>query len=235
MSVTIVRACRQLLNLDNIEAIIDGTGFSNTNPSHYYAKRVDGISVKNYTKTVFLTDNKTKLVLGIKTHSDHTNETTDFVPLVTELKKCLSTVLADKMYDSLTNRQYCWQNGIAVHIPLREWKQFRAKYGFKPHYKKHRRIAAERFNQDKYRYRVLVESVHSAIKRTLGSFVRAKRSNNQQKQVVLKTIAYNIEIIGRRIKIWLYINNQGFLHSQKHAKLIIIQGTIVQKQNLGGK
>ena len=63
-----VRACGKLLNLKDVEASIDGTGFSNTNPSHHYLKRVDGAKVKNYTKTLFLTDNKTKLILNVKTH-----------------------------------------------------------------------------------------------------------------------------------------------------------------------
>ena len=49
----LVKACRKLLNLKDVEASIDGTGFSNTNPSHYYCKRIDGVEVKNYTKTVF--------------------------------------------------------------------------------------------------------------------------------------------------------------------------------------
>jgi len=102
-----VRACRKLLNLKDVVASIDGTGFSNTNPSHYYSKRVDGVSVKNLTKTVFLADNKSKLVLNVRTHSDRASETLDFIPLVRELKKTLKCILADKAYDSFKNRKYC--------------------------------------------------------------------------------------------------------------------------------
>ena len=49
-----VRACHKLLSLKDVEASVDGTGFSNTNPSHYYMKRVDGKKARNYTKTMFL-------------------------------------------------------------------------------------------------------------------------------------------------------------------------------------
>ena len=202
-----VRACRKLLNLRDVTASLDGTGFSNTNPSHYYTKRVDGVKAKNYTKTVFLADNKTKLILNIRTRSDHRSETLDFIPLVRELKNTLSCILADKAYDSKANRRYCWNNSIEVHIPVREWKQHRQGYGHKPFLKsKHRKKAAKLFNKNKYNYRALIESVNSAIKRTLGSYVNSRRASNQQKQVTIKTIAYNLEVIGRAIKLWLFIN-----------------------------
>ncbi|MFH1391017.1 MAG: IS5 family transposase [Candidatus Diapherotrites archaeon] len=201
-----VRACRKLLNLKDVTGSVDGTGFSNTNPSHHYLKRIDGVRVKNYTKTVFLTDNKTKLILNVRTHSDHRSETLDFIPLVRELKNCLSCILADKGYDSKANRRYCWDNGIEVHIPVREWKQHRQGFGLKPFLKsKYRKKAAKLFDKNKYNYRSLIESVNSAIKRTLGSYVCSRRADNQQKQVTIKAIAYNLEQIGRTIKLWLFI------------------------------
>jgi len=201
-----VRACRKLLNLKDIEASIDGTGFSNTNPSHHYMKRVDGVKVKNFTKTVFLADNKTKLVLNIKTHSDKTHETKDFIPLVKELKSVLSCILGDKGYDSMQNRKYCWDNGIEVHIPLRKFSQQQRKYEHKTKYSAKRRRALKTFNKKKYDYRSIIESVNSAIKRTLGSWVCSRKPANQQKQVTIKTIAYNLEIIDKKIKVWIFIN-----------------------------
>jgi len=205
----LVRACRKLLDLKDVTASVDGTGFSNTNPSHYYMKRVDGKTAKNYTKTLFLADNKTKLILNIKTHSDHASETLDFIPLVKELKSALSCVLADKAYDSKNNRRYCWDNNIEVHIPVREWPQQGQGYCLKPFLKsKYRKKAAKLFDKQKYNYRALIESVNSAIKRTLGGYVCSKRADNQQKQATIKAIAYNIELISRTIKIRLYINCQ---------------------------
>lgn len=201
-----VRACHRLLNLKDVIASIDGTGFSNTNPSHYYSKRVDGVEVKNYTKTVFLADNKSKLILNVRTRSDHANETLDFIPLVRELRRVLNTILADKAYDSMKNRRFCWSNSIEVHIPLRERKQTRQGYGHKPKLKNHRWKVLKLFDKDKYRYRNLIESVNSAIKRTLGSYVCSRRADNQQKQVTVRALAYNLEIINRTIKIWLFIN-----------------------------
>jgi len=197
-----VRACSKLLRVRNCVAAIDGTGFSNTNPSHYYEKRVDGVTHPNYTKTVFISDIKTKLVLNVRTCSDHSNEITAFRPMVTELVGSLRTVLADKGYDSLENREFCWLNGLSVHIPFRKHASKLDKYG-KQHYSAKRRRAMQKFNLKTYQKRAIAESVNSAIKQTLGGFVRAKNAVNQQKQATIKAIAYNIEHIGRTIKITL--------------------------------
>lgn len=202
-----VRACRKLLNLKSIEASIDGTGFSNTNPSHYYQHRIDGVRVKNYTRTTFLTDNKTKLILNVKTHSNHANETLDFLPLVKNLSKSLKTILADKAYDSQANREYCWQNNIENHIPVRQYKSEQHLYGRKITYKNgHRRKATKLFNPQAYKRRALIETVNSSIKRTLGSWVCNRKPNNQQKNVTIKALAYNIEQTAKLTKISIIIN-----------------------------
>ena len=211
-----VRACRALLNLKNIEASMDGTGFSNTNPSHYYAKRIDGVMPRNYTKTVFLADNKSKLILNVRTHSDNRNETLDFIPLVQELTRVLRGVLADKAYDSMGNRAFCRERGIDVQIPFRRYPQARAQEFGTP--SKRARLARE-FDSLAYRRRALIESVNSAIKRTLGGYVCARTAQAQQKEVTLKALAYNLEVIGRRIKLWLFINLGGFLHRPARRKL----------------
>ena len=195
---TLVKACRKLLNLKDVSASIDGTGFSNTNPSHYYQKRIDDVEVKNYTKTVFLTDNKTKQILNIKTFSNHSHETNYFKPMVAEISSCLKTMLADKGYDSLSNRKFCWDNNIEVHIPFRKYAKTRRQELGLP---TKRKLQERKFDKITYNQRALIESVNSAIKQTLGGFVRARTATNQQKTVTIKALAYNIEHIGRTIKI----------------------------------
>jgi len=200
----LVKACRKILNLKNIEASIDATGFSNTNPSHHYCKRINK-SVKNYTKTTFLTDNKTKLILNIKTVSDHTHDTKFFKPMIKEIKKSIKLVLADKGYDSKENRQYCWDNNIEVHIPFRQWSKTRKQQWNIP---SKRMLNEKKFDQIKYNQRALIESINSAIKRTLGSYVLARNASQQQKQVTIKALTYNIERIGRMIKISIQMEIQ---------------------------
>jgi transposase len=200
----LVRACTKLLNLKDIVAAIDGTGFSNTNPSHYYQKRIDGKEVKNYTKTVFLSDVRTKLILDVETQSDHTHETTHFKPMVKQLASCLKTMLADKGYDSMSNRKFCWKNNIDVHIPFRQYSKTRNEIN----HESKKQMYEKMFNKTVYNQRALAETVNSAIKQTLGGFVRARSASNQQKTVTIKALAYNIEHIGRNIKIKLWIQVQ---------------------------
>jgi len=189
---SMVKACHSLLDMKNMLAAIDGTGFSNTNPSHYYIKRIDGVKVKNFTKTVLLADLNTKLVLNMKSSSDYKAETRSFIPLVRELKHALSCVLADKGYDSIANRQYCWKNKIDNHIPVRKHKSEQLLFGRKPVYKNsQRRKANKLFNANKYKQRALIESVISAIKRAYGSWICSRKSINQQKEITLKILAYN--------------------------------------------
>jgi len=206
----LVRACKELLNLKNVEASIDATGFSNTNPSHHYCKRINK-NVKNYTKTTFLTDNKTKLILNIKSTSNHTHDTQFFKPIIKQLTGCLKTILADKGYDSKENRQYCWDNNIEVHIPFRQWAKSRKQEWNIP---SKRMLSKKKFNQTKYNQRALIESINSAIKRTLGSYILSRNATQQQKQVTIKALAYNIEHITQTIKKLFYINTQGILQSR---------------------
>jgi len=203
----LVRACTKLLNLKNVVAAIDGTGFSNTNPSQYYQNRINAERVKNYTKTVFLSDINTKLILDVETQSDHTHETTHFKPMVKQLIGCLKTMLADKGYDSMSNRKFCWKNNIDVHIPFRAFNSQKDRLD-NQFYSKHRRNALKKFDKTVYNQRALAETVNSAIKQTLGGFVRARKASNQQKTVTIKALAYNIERIGRTIKIWLKLEIQ---------------------------
>ena len=208
----LVRACHSLLDMKGMLSAIDGTGFSNTNPSHYYMDRIDGVNVRNYTKTVLLADLDSKLVLNVKSTSDYQSETLSFIPLVGELKHALKCVLADKGYDSQKNREYCWNNGIEIHIPIRKHKSEQLLYGRKPVYKNsHRRKAMELFDENEYKRRTLVESLISAVKRTYGSWVCSRKPVNQQKEVALKVLAYNLDLMGTKIRVLILYICGGFL------------------------
>jgi IS5 family transposase len=85
------------------------------------------VEVKNYTKTLFLADNKTKLILNVKTFSDNTAETLSLKPMVSEIAGCLKTLIADKGYDSASNRKHCKERGIEPVIPVRQYARTRAQ------------------------------------------------------------------------------------------------------------
>ena len=212
----LVRACHSLLGMKGMLCAIDGTGFSNTNPSHYYMNRIDGVKVKNYTKTVLLADLKSKLVLNVKSTSDYQSETLSFIPLVGELKHALKCVLADKGYDSSKNRSYCDSIGVEHHIPVRRFSKSRHQEFGTPD---RRALQNKNFDEHLYRRRVLVESTISAIKRSYGAWVCSRKPVNQQKEAALKVLAYNLGHMGKKIMVLIIYIHRGFLHRHGNRKL----------------
>lgn len=201
-----VRACAKLINVMNVDGSIDGTGFSNTNPSAHYLKRINGSLPKVPLKTSIIVDNKRKIVLNVDAHADNRHDNRDFLPMIKEIKKVLKKLKADKGYDAEVNIKFCRENNIAPQIPTKLWKQSFQRYGLKPKIGgKNRRWMYENFNEKEYHARSIVESMFSAIKKTLGHAIQARKGKNQEKHAILKALAYNFEVIGRRIKIVIYL------------------------------
>jgi len=191
----LVMACHKLINNNKMIVAVDSTGFVNVNPTYYYLNRC-GISppYKNFTQTSIIVDIDTKLVLNIMVNSHRKNDTQSFIPLLDALKDNILRALADKGYDSMELRKYCWDNNIAVHIPFRKLPSYQTVSD-------NRIKAMKRFRTKSYNKRSIVESVISAIKRTTGGFVTATKQDNQQKQVILKVLTYNLEHLSRNKKV----------------------------------
>src|SRR3989344_4833004 len=76
-----------------------------------------------------------------------------------------SILVADKAYDANGLHQYCNENNIIAHIPIRE-------YGKSKHNNySARRKATKHFKLRTYHRRELIESGNSALKRKYGSSV----------------------------------------------------------------
>jgi len=191
----LVIACHKLINSNKMVVAVDSTGFVNVNPTYYYLNRC-GIRppYKNFTQTSIVVDTDTKLVLNIMTNSHRKNDTQSFIPLLDKLKQNIIRALADKGYDSKELREYCWDNNITVHIPFRKPSSYQTVSD-------NRIKAMRRFRTKSYNKRSVVESVISAIKRTTGGFVTATKQDNQQKQVILKVLTYNLEHLSRNKKV----------------------------------
>lgn len=195
-----IRACAKIVGIIKSKSIIDSTGFSLTNPSHYYLKRINGKQPKNFVKTTLLADSRMKIVLNAQTHSNRTHDVNDFIPLLEELRGITKSILADKAYDSSKVLEYCKLKGINPMIPVREWKNNRKGYGLKPRIGgKLRREMFENFDEKEYHQRNIIESINSAIKRTLGGFIGSRLRGNQEKQTLFKILTYDLEIINRKI------------------------------------
>ena len=172
------------------ETIIgDGTGFSVNNPSFHYLsvlRRFTGKEqkIKSAIMTVIFADLKTKLVTRANTSHKKTHEAKLSTPMLEDLH--CKNFIYDKALDSKKIRQELTKQGITPIIPYRK------------NNKKKKTI-----NTKLYRQRNIAESIISSIKRTYGNNIRNKKTNNQQKQTLLKIINYNLNITLKKIIIWL--------------------------------
>jgi len=169
--------------LSSGKVAIDGTGFSKTNPSFHYLKRIDGINPKNYTKLSALLDVKTKkfLMMRIRTTPRHDMQDVKY------LLKRISVVkkfYGDKGYDAEWLHEMLYWKKVQAYIP----KKKNVKHGWA------RKKQMKNWDKKEYNLRSNVESGFSAIKRKYGGSVRAKRIEGMRTEIMCKGIAHNLKL-----------------------------------------
>jgi hypothetical protein len=97
-------------------------------------------------------------------------------------------VYADKGYDSEENFQICHSLGIDPIIAIRS----NAKTGLRARLLRTRGARYERL----YHRRSFVESIMHSVKSRVGEDIRAKRPEMQEKEILVKLLAYNFERFG---------------------------------------
>ena len=162
---------------------IDGTGFSKSNPSFHYLKRIDGINPKNYTKLSALFDLKTKkfLVMRIRTTPRHDMQDVKYL-----LKRTsdVKVFCGDSGYDAEWIHEMCFWSRIQTHIPPRRNVRIR----------KFRKKQMKNWDKGEYNKRSNVESGFSAIKRKYGNFVGAKKIEGLRTEIFCKGICHNLNL-----------------------------------------
>ena len=171
--------------LSSGKVAIDGTGFSKTNPSFHFLKRIDGINPKRYTKLSALQDIETKkfLVMRIRGIPRHDMQDVKYI-----LKRCgkLKTFLADTGYDAEWLHEFCYGKNIQTYIPPRRNVKIR----------KFRKRQMKNWDKKVYNKRSNVEAGFSAIKRKYGSNVRSKKVVGQRVEILCKGICHNLNLMG---------------------------------------
>jgi len=169
--------------LSSGKVAIDGTGFSKTNPSFHYLKRIDGTNPKNYTKLSALLDVKTKkfLVMRIRTSPRHDMQDVKYIlKRISDVKR----FSGDSGYDAEWLHEKCYWSGIQTYIPPRRNVKIR----------KFRKMQIKNWDKKEYNLRGNVESGFSAIKRKYGGSVRAKKIEGMRTEIFCKGIAHNLNL-----------------------------------------
>lgn len=164
---------------------IDGTGFSRTNPSYHYIKRIDRRQpIKNYGKLSALFDVVKKKFLRLRTWVNHRHDIKDAKPLVAQLRN-ITKLYGDKGYDAEELHRYCYWKKIQTVIP----KKKNVKHGWA------RKKQQINFTEEDYHQRSLIESGFGSLKRKYGGFVLAKKAKAMKVEIYCKAISHNLDLM----------------------------------------
>lgn len=170
--------------LSSGKVAIDGTGFSKSNPSFHYLKRIDGRNPRNYTKLSAILDLETKkfLMMRIRTTPRHDMQDVKYL-----LKRGdnIKAFYGDSGYDAEWLHEMCYWDGIQTFIPPRKNVRIR----------KFRKRQMKNWDKKEYNLRSNIESGFSAIKRKYGGAVRARKIEGMRAEILLKGIAHNLGLV----------------------------------------
>ena len=190
----------KVLQKKSRHAGIDGTGFESHHISSYFVKRkakyreeYQMTTYTRYPKAGIIADSATHLVLSGVPGRGPGPDVTHFKKAVIEALKNVSIAVlaADAGYDGERSHVFAREEyGIRTLIPpLIGRKTDKLPTG------KYRRLMATRFNRKLYGQRWQVETVHSMIKRNLGSALRARTYWSQCREIMLRLFTHNVMIL----------------------------------------
>ena len=164
---------------------IDSTGFSRTNPSYYYLRRIDGKLPKIPVKMSAAFDTKRRKFCAAKIRVLPAHDINDAEFLVAKSKPKI--LVADKGYDANWLHEYCAGKEIQTHIPIR-------KCNGKPRHKNFsaRMNSAKAFRVRTYHRRELIEAGNSSIKRKFGASVSSISARMIRAEIYGRLICHNL-------------------------------------------
>jgi transposase len=178
------RLLKLTAGLSSGKVAIDGTGFTKTNPSFHYLRRIGNSDPKDYAKLSALLDLETKKFLMMRIRTTPRHDMQDVKYLLRRVSD-VKTFYGDSGYDAEWLHEMCYWSGVQTYIPPRR----NVKHGWA------RKKQMKNWDKKEYNKRSNVESGFSAIKRKYGSSVGAKRIEGQRAEILLRGIAHNLELV----------------------------------------
>jgi len=162
---------------------LDSTGFTRVNPSYHYLRRINGAMPKIPVKLSCSFDTSKKKFCSAKISVLPKHDIKDARHLLQ--KTNAKVIVADKAYDANWLHEYCNENNLIAHIPIR-------KHGKPRHYNySARNKAAESFRIRTYRRRGLIESGFFGLKRKYGSSVSSRSARMIRAEINSRLVCYN--------------------------------------------
>jgi len=202
-----------LIAKDDCVVGIDGTGFSLQHSSKYYCDRIKRKDKhSNYLKTTIVGDMSTQTILAVRLRLKRRHNNVDFKPVLRKASKIvnMSTVVADKGYDSEENMQF---TASELHAKAVISLKNRDKPLDKTKGKLRRQLKQD-FPLETYHQRSKIETIISAVKRKYGDTIQSRKHRTKKNECYLKLIAYNCQKAINKIETFI----RGFLQSRKNNK-----------------
>jgi len=184
-------------------AALDSTGLESRHVSQYYMRRYTATAksgqkaaFRYFPKVGVLCDTKTHLVLAVVPERGPGSDGTHFRRALTEAlaRVKITTLAADAGYDG--EHRHCFARetlGVRTLIPPLIGRPTK-----KPPTGYWRRQMKARLHLTRYTQRWQVETVHSMLKRLLGSALRARTYWTQYREIFLRSLTLNVMILRRR-------------------------------------
>lgn len=201
----VIGEAARLLCGPDVVAAVDATGFSESNASRHYVKRlkhfgtVDSV-VRDYAKATLVGDVKSKAIIACDVSPSRVHDIKRFEPVLRLAKDTeigIVSILADKGYDSdfshRISREIFGKN-IDTQIPLREYEKT-SRQPTTYNKSKLRRDMKRRFDKSKYGFRSIIETINSMVKRKMGDTVRGKNMRSVASEIKFKCLAHNVRLL----------------------------------------
>ena len=164
---------------------IDGTGFSRTNPSFHYVKRINSKKpVKRYAKLSALFDLVRKKFTKLKIRTKPRHDMKDVKSLLRNVNG-VNRLFGDSAYDAESLHEKCFESKIQTIIKPRK----NVKRG------RFRKLQMKNYSEKEYYQRSLIESGFGSLKRKYGGNVMAKKAKNVKVEIYCKAIAHNLNLV----------------------------------------
>lgn len=180
---------------------IDSSGFSTSTMGSYFTEKYDPERRHQFVKAHLAIGVKTHVALTVRVTDEHGADSPQFIPLlerVAELGHTPDRVAADKAHLGRGNLEATGSLGIDPFIPFKSNSRGLSK-GSPMWNRKYHEFQLKRDEFDAaYHQRSNVESVFSAIKRTLNESLLSRTTLAKFNELLAKILAYNVCVVIRQ-------------------------------------
>jgi transposase len=171
--------------LQHEKVAIDGTGFSRTNPSFHYVKRINRRRpIKTYAKLSALFDIESKKFCALRVRAKPRHDFQDVKYLMNSVGK-MKYLYGDTAYDAESLHEICFNKNVQTFIKPRK----NVKRGF------YRKKQMKNYSDEEYHQRSLIEAGFGSLKRKYGGSVSGKGIVSLKSEIFCKAICHNLSLV----------------------------------------